>query len=109
MIPDLMKELADDKETGTVAYDLLTEYVTHPPTYNMVLRWMHAMGFTYCLTSKSYMVDGHEHPDQKAHRTKFTTEYLTALEIRCFRWIQMSVTDFTNLPERSSIKNDGFT
>ena len=37
MIPDLMKELEVDDETGTVAYDLLTDYVTHPPRYNMVL------------------------------------------------------------------------
>ena len=43
LIPNLMKELVDDNETGTVAYDLLTEYVTHPPTYNMVLRWMLSM------------------------------------------------------------------
>ena len=109
MIPDLMKELEADNETGTVAYDLLTEYVTHPPTYNMVLRWMHAMGFTYSMKAKSYMVDGHEHPEQKAHRTKFTTEYLTTLEIRCFRWIQMSVTEFDNLPERDKIINKGYT
>ena len=38
MIPDLMKELEADDKTDTVSYDLLTEYVTHPPTYNMVLR-----------------------------------------------------------------------
>ena len=62
MIPGFMKELEDDKETGTVGYNLLTEYVTHPPTYNLVLQWMHAMGFTYCMTSKSYMVDAHLYP-----------------------------------------------
>ena len=55
------------------------------------------------------MVDDHEHPEQQEHRTKFTTEYLTDLEIRCFRWVQISKSNFDNLPERSKILNNGYT
>ena len=36
MIPDLMKDVEDDIETGTLAYNLFMESVTHPPTYSMV-------------------------------------------------------------------------
>ena len=55
------------------------------------------------------MVDGHNHPEQQEHHTKFTTEYLTDLEIRCFRWVQISVSDFDNLPERKESLNGGHT
>ena len=65
MIPDLIKELEVDNETDTVAYELLNNYVIRPPTYNSVLRWLYTMGFTYSTKQKSYMVDGHEHPDQR--------------------------------------------
>ena len=40
---------------------------------------------------KSYYVDGHEHEDQKSHRSKFTQKYLTQLEPRSHRWVQMSM------------------
>ena len=109
MIPDLIKELELDDETDTVAYELLRDYVIRPPTYNSVLRWLHTMGFTYSTKQKSYMVDGHEHPEQQEHRTKFTTEYLTELEIRCFRWVQISQADFDNFPEKEDITNHGYT
>ena len=40
---------------------------------------------------KSYYVDGHEHEDQKSHRSKFTQKYLTQLEPCSHRWVQMSM------------------
>ena len=39
---------------------------------------------------KSYhYVDGHKHPSQIAHRNKFTDKYLTNLEPRSHRWVQI--------------------
>ena len=81
-IPDLIKELEVDHETDTVAYELLNDYVIRPATYNSVLRWLHTMGFTYSTKQKLYMVDGHEHPEQQEHRTKFTIEQYGSSQIR---------------------------
>jgi hypothetical protein len=38
-----------------------------------------------------YYVDGHEHEEQKKHRSQFTQRYLSDLEPRSHRWVQMSV------------------
>jgi hypothetical protein len=40
---------------------------------------------------KSYYVDGHEHEDQKRHRSEFTNKYLSQLKPRSDRWVQMSM------------------
>ena len=47
------------------------------------------------------MVDGHEHPAQREHQQKCTPEYLTELEPRCQRWVQMQKSEFDQLPETS--------
>ena len=71
MIPNLMKEVEEDNETDSVVYELLKDYVIQPPSYSSVLRWLHTMGFTsYSNKRQSYMVDGHEHPAQRAHQKK---------------------------------------
>ena len=67
------------------------------------------MGFTYSTKRKLYMVDGHKHPAQRKHHNEFTAEYLTILETRCHRWIQMTKAEFDELPERSEILNTGYT
>ena len=54
-----------------------------------VLRWVYYLGFKQDNFKKSYYVDGHEHPSQIAHRNKFTNQYLTNLEPRSHRWVQI--------------------
>ena len=54
---------------------------------------------------KSYYVDGHEHEDQKRHRSEFTNKYLTQLEARSHRWVQMS-TDQAEIIKLSLPAND---
>lgn len=59
------------------------------PSYMTVLRWVYYLGFKQDNFKKSYYVDGHEHPSQIAHRNKFTNQYLTNLEPRSHRWVQI--------------------
>ena len=54
---------------------------------------------------KSYYVDGHEHEDQKRHRSEFTNKYLTQLEARSHRWVQMS-TEMAEILKLSLPAND---
>mmetsp|Transcript_34281 Transcript_34281/g.58189 ORF Transcript_34281/g.58189 Transcript_34281/m.58189 type:complete len:94 (-) Transcript_34281:380-661(-) len=67
------------------------------------------MNFNYSTRSKSYMVDGHEHEEQRKNRKKLTTEYTAVIEPRCHRWVQMSLEEFDSLPKKDEILNGGYT
>ena len=108
MIPMLVQEATTNNETETLGYKLLKTY-TGPPSYSTILRWMHILKFTYCTKRKSYMVDGHEHLSQCKHRDWFTNEYIRILEPRCHRWVQMTLNEFDNLPERKDILAKGYS
>ena len=84
---------------------LLSHYTIKPPSYTTVLRWVHYLGFKQDKMKKSYYVDGHEHEDQKRHRSEFTNKYLTQLEARSHRWVQMS-TDQAEIIKLSLPAND---
>mmetsp|Transcript_27620 Transcript_27620/g.59008 ORF Transcript_27620/g.59008 Transcript_27620/m.59008 type:complete len:743 (+) Transcript_27620:485-2713(+) len=109
MIPKLMEEMNADGDSESLGYKLLVNYTDKPPSYSSVLRWVHIMGFTHSTKRKSYMVDGHEHKAQRLHRDQLTANYLTVLEPRCHRWVQMPVSLFEDLPERSEILHSGYT
>jgi hypothetical protein len=71
-------------------------------------RWMHAMGFTRDLSRKTYYVDGHEKPEQQEHRAKFITTYMTEIEPRCHRWVQLSMKELDRMECNTIILNKGF-
>jgi hypothetical protein len=92
IIPSLkeeMEETGDANNTNIHGYNLLCNYMAKQPSYTTVLRWVHYLGFKQDSFKKSYYVNGHEHPNQIAHRTKFTDKYLTKLEPRSHRWVQI--------------------
>ena len=78
-------------------YKLVARYIEHPPSYSTVLRWVGYLGFKRELSKKCYYVDGHEYPEQLKHRSWFTTEYLSVLEVRSHRWVHLSQTEFDDL------------
>jgi hypothetical protein len=106
IIPSL-KQKAEDESVpmDSEEYLLLSHLSTQPPSYSTVLRWLHFLGYTHDKLRKSYYVDGHEHQEQKLHRSKFIKKYLLELEIRTHRWVQMSSIDFEEL--QSSLSEDG--
>ena len=93
-------------------YKLLQHYTTKPLSYSTVLRWMHHLGYHRGRHQKSYFVDGHEHKEQKAHRKKHTTQYLTVEEPRSHRWVQITVEEHQKLkdeaPEKNPLPETGF-
>ncbi len=58
------------------------------------------MGFKQDAAKKCCNVDGHEKPEQQRHCTKFISEYLTKIEPRCHRWIQLSNEEFDTVKEQ---------
>jgi hypothetical protein len=92
IIPALTKECEDDgiSEDSTEC-TLLSQFEIRPPSYTTVQRWVHYLGFLQDKLKKSYYVDGHEHEEQKKHHSQFTQRYLSDLEPRSHRWVQMSV------------------
>jgi hypothetical protein len=92
IIPALTKECEDDGiPDDSPERILLSQFEIRPPSYTTVLRWVHYLGFSQDKLKKSYYVDGHEHEEQKKHRSQFTQRYLSDLEPRSHRWVQMSV------------------
>ena len=91
IIPSLKEDIEADgtAEANIDGYNLLRHYMAKPPSYMTVLRWVYYLGFKQDNFKKSYYVDGHEHPSQIAHRNKFTNQYLTDLEPRSHRWVQI--------------------
>jgi len=76
---------------------LAQHYIDKPPSYSTVLRWVHRMGLSYKTQSKSYMVDGHENEEQRAHRDQHTRFYLAELELKTHRWIQLTEDEYAKL------------
>jgi len=72
-----------------------------------VLRWVHYLGFKQDKFKKSFYVDGHEHLSQILHWSKFTTEYLTNLEPRSHRWVQIPAYEYqtliSSLPDKDTL------
>jgi len=57
------------------------------------------LGLHTKLHTKDLYVDGHEHEEQKKHRSVFTTEHLSRLEPSSHRWIQIEKTRLEAIQE----------
>jgi hypothetical protein len=105
IIPGLKQKAKDESvPVDSEEYLFLSHLSMQPPSYSTVLRWLHYLGYTHDKLKKSYYVDGHEHQEQKLHRSKFIEKYLE-LEIRTHRWVQMSIVEFEEA--LSSLSDDG--
>ena len=93
-------------------YKLLDRYLSNPSSYSTVLNWMHAMGFKRDSAKKSYYVYGQEKPEQQKHRAQFIKQYLTKIEPRCHRWVQLTLAELqsikSTLDSHHSILNGGY-
>ena len=106
IIPCLKSKAEDESvPVDSEEYLLLSRLSTQPPSYSTVLRWLHYLGYTHDKLKKSYYVDGHEHQEQKLHRSKFIKKYLLELEIRTHRWVQMAIVECEEA--QSSLSDDG--
>ncbi|KAL7528778.1 hypothetical protein ACHAXR_003942, partial [Thalassiosira sp. AJA248-18] len=114
IIPTLLKEADKDGiDPETREYKYLQRYSETPPSYSTVLRWVHYLGFSRDSFHKTYYTDKHEHPENKEHRSGFTSEYLTCLEPCSHRWVQLTQgalkTLQESLPENKKILPKGYT
>ncbi len=93
IIPALTKECKDDGiPEDSTEHKLLSQFENNPPSYTTVLHWVHYLRFSQDkLKKKSYYGNGHEHEDQKKHRSQFTQIYISDLEPQSHQWEQMSV------------------
>ena len=55
----------------------------------MTWRWLRRLGFSYDTRKKSFFVDGHERPNVVCRRNEFCLLYLSKLEPKTHRWIQV--------------------
>lgn len=62
----------------------------NPISLTTTWRWLRRLGFHYDMRRKSFFVDGHERPNVVVHRNEFCDTYLSKLESRTYRWIQVT-------------------
>lgn len=74
----------------TIRDCLLQVYIECPISLSTTWRWLRRIGFSYDTRKKSFFVDGHERPNVVFRRNEFFTLYLTKLEPRTHRWIQVT-------------------
>jgi hypothetical protein len=68
---------------------LLQVYLDFPVSMSTTWRWLRRLGFSYDTRKKSFFVDGHERPNVVFRRNEFCILYLSKLEPRTHRWIQV--------------------
>ena len=74
----------------TIRDCLLQGYIESPISISTTWRWLRRLGFGHDRNKKSFFVDGHERPDVVYHRNEFCANYLSKLEPRTHRWIQVT-------------------
>ena len=79
-----------DQKSQTIKDCLLKAYLDSPISLTTTWRWLRRLGFHYDNRKKSFFVDGHERPNVVCHRNEFCTNYLSKLEPRTHRWIQVT-------------------
>ena len=69
---------------------LLQVYLDFPISISTTWHWLRRLGFSYDTRKKSFFVDGHERPNVVFRRNEFCILYLSKLEPRTYRWIQVT-------------------
>ncbi|KAI2509704.1 hypothetical protein MHU86_4686 [Fragilaria crotonensis] len=93
---EIIGEVLQEEEGGssmqqkTIKGCLLRVYLESPISLSTTWRWLRRLGFTYDTRKKSFFVDGHERANVVFRRNEFCTHYLTKLESRAHRWIQVT-------------------
>jgi hypothetical protein len=88
---------------------LLQVYLDCPVSISMTWCWLRCLGFTYDTQKKSFFVDGHERPDIVFCCNEFCTLYLSNLEPRTHRWIQVRKVTVEKWKREKKISEDDFT
>ncbi|KAI2514285.1 hypothetical protein MHU86_178 [Fragilaria crotonensis] len=89
----------------TKADCLLSVYLESPISLSTTWRWLRRLGFSYDARKKTFFVDGHERPNVVFHRNQFCKDYLSKLEPRCHRWIQVTRETAENWKREKSLQN----
>jgi hypothetical protein len=80
-------ENANEKQ---IQESLLEDYLECPISISTTWRWLRRLGFSYDTRKKSFFVDGHERQDVVSRRNEFCVDYLSKLEPKTHRWIQVT-------------------
>jgi hypothetical protein len=79
-----------NEDNTRVQDSILQDYLDSPISISTAWRWLRRLGFSYDTRKKSFFVDGHERPNVVFKRNEFCTRYLSKLEPRTHRWIQVT-------------------
>ena len=103
IIPELIEQEKEETNETLSKKEKLKQYGLTTLCLGTIYKWMGSFGFKFCLSKKTYYVDGHERPETVAYRKEYVSKYLRN-EIRCFQWIQLSVREIEEIEK----ENDEF-
>ncbi len=69
---------------------LLSVYLESPISLSTTWCWLRRLRFLYDAQKKIFFIDGNKQPNIVFHRNQFCKDYLSKLEPRCHRWIQVT-------------------
>ncbi len=106
-----MQEDENEDATGeevnqTIKDCILKAYLDSPISLTTTWRWLCRLGFHYDNRKKSFFVDGHERPDVVFRRNEFCSKYLSNLEPRTHRWIQVTKETVEKWKSENKISED---
>ncbi|KAI2499926.1 hypothetical protein MHU86_14547 [Fragilaria crotonensis] len=84
------EQTKNNQKQTTIKDCLLSRYIEHPISISTTWRWLRRLGYRHDNRKKSFFVDGHERPDVVFYCNDFCTNYLSKLEPRTYRWIQVT-------------------
>ena len=90
MLPAADHDQHDTTMAITKELTLLKAARDNPISLTTTWRWLQRLYFHYDIRKKSFFVDGHERPNVVVHRNEFCNNYLSKLESRTHRWIQVT-------------------
>jgi hypothetical protein len=100
------KDATGEEANQTIKDYILKAYLDSPISLTTTWRWLRRLGFHYDNRKKSFFVDGHERPDVVFRRNEFCSKYLSNLEPRTHRWIQVTKETVEKWKSENKISED---
>ena len=76
IIPKLIEQEKEETNETLSKKEILKQYDLTTLCLGTIYKWMSSFGFKFCLSKKTYYVDGHEKPETVVYCKEYVSQYL---------------------------------
>ena len=76
IIPKLIEQEKEETNETLLKKEILKQYDLTTLCLGTIYKWMSSFGFKFCLSKKTYYVDGHEKPETVVYCKRYVSQYL---------------------------------